>query len=354
MIALTAAMAVLVSLHAQWPTLYRAAGKQFDGLNGAFYWKWTWRRLSSLRLYPVMVLAVVPFFAGQLIYARRRQVGLALLLVSVSTVALQFAAIRVQPPYGVNRAVFLVQNSVITSYYTSATFVKDMGLSDWLSVYDRFISQLMIHARFKPPGLILFYWILIRILGEGRTAALVGALIIAIGAALSVPATYWLVKHFSRETDGGDGRGDSAFCAASFFALCPSLVLFFPQFDQVYPPMACALLVLWSLAISTGRLRFGFAAGTVDMLLLFCSYIFLVFGLFMGIMTLLSLAERRWTGAGTGDCARLALRGDGDRFVPDRVESVGVRSDRDRPRHSAGAGGRPGAFEPAVSVSRSI
>jgi len=106
--------------------------------------------LSWLRLYPPMLAAVVPFFVGQWLYVRKKRVAAALALIALSTFALQFAAMSAQPPYGLGRVVFAVQNSVITSYYTAATFVKSMPLTDWMPVYDRFLEQLMIHARFKP------------------------------------------------------------------------------------------------------------------------------------------------------------------------------------------------------------
>ena len=141
----------------------------------------------------------------------------------------------------------------------------------------------MIHARFKPPGLILYYWALIRRFGV-QHAALIGGVVIIGAADASVFATYGLVRHFS------DGDVDAALGAASFFALCPSLVLIAPQFDQVYPAMTCMLLILWSLAVKTGRLRYGIATGAWLALVLFCSYIFLIFGLMMAVMAMLHAA----------------------------------------------------------------
>jgi len=259
------------------------------GVNGPWYWHWTWRRLAW-GIYPAMFLAAAPFAAGQYLYARRGwRAGRALMLVALTTVLLELTALAFQPPGGLGRIRVIVESPAVTSYFTAATFVKDTPANEWLQIYPDFIQRLMIHARFKPPGLILYYWALIRLFGMNH-AALIGGFIIIGAAAASVFATYGLVRHFS------DGDVDAALGAASFFALCPSLVLIAPQFDQVYPAMTCVLLILWSLAVKTGWLRYGIATGAWLALALFCSYIFLIFGLMMAVMAMLHAAERRWPG----------------------------------------------------------
>src|SRR5688500_10290765 len=133
-------------------------------------------------------------------------------MLMLATLALELAAIACQPPGGLTRLRLIIESAVNTSYYTAATFLKDLAPADWLAVFPQVLPDLMIHAKYKPPGLILFYYVLIRIFGVGPTAALIGGLVIAALATLTVAATYRLVRYFG-------GRADAAFCAASFMAM---------------------------------------------------------------------------------------------------------------------------------------
>jgi hypothetical protein len=268
-IALTLGMAYLVIAHT-------------PGVNGPWYWIWSWRRLPVWPLAPLMLAASVPFWIGQWMHARRPdRPRRALLMLMLATLLLELAAIACQPPGGLTRLQLIVESAVNTSYYTVATFVKDLSPADWMSVFPDMLPKLMVHARYKPPGLILFYYALIQMFGAGPRTALIGGLIIAALATLTVAATYRLVRHFS------GGRTDAAFCAASFMALCPSLVLFLPQFDQVYPALAATLLVTWSAALERRKMRLAVAFGALLAGVLFMSYIFLICGAFLGVYTIL-------------------------------------------------------------------
>ncbi len=44
----------------------------------------------------------------------------------------------------------------------------------------------------------------------------------------------------------------AGFAAAGFLALCPSLVLVYPQLDQVYATMSILVVTLWLLAMLAG------------------------------------------------------------------------------------------------------
>ena len=269
---LTAAMAVLVLLHT-------------PGVNGPWYWQWSWRRLPVWPLYPLMLAAVAPFFAGQWVRVRFGKTAIAISLLMASTLALELAAMSAQPPGGLERLRLIVENSVNTSYYTSATFVKDLSVPDWFSVFPDMLPDLMVHAKYKPPGLILFYYGLIQLFGEGPRTALIGGLVIAVLATATVPMTYRLVRFYTR------GDADAAFTAASLMALCPSLVLFLPQFDQVYPTVACGMLLTWGGALAKNDLVRAVAFGALLALSLFLSYILLIVGVFLAVFTILFMYD---------------------------------------------------------------
>ena len=90
-IALTAAMTALVLLHVY-------------GVNGPWYWKWSWRRLPAWPLYASMLLtAAVPFGLAQYLYLRGGRIWLAVVMLAATTLALQLTAIAHQPPTGLRR-----------------------------------------------------------------------------------------------------------------------------------------------------------------------------------------------------------------------------------------------------------
>ena len=284
-VALTAAMVALVHAHV-------------PGVNGPDYWNWSWRRLPALPLYATTFLALLPLLAGVTL-AERGRIGAraALALMMLATLAMQLAAIRAQPPYGWDRLTAIVRNPVNTSYYTTATFVKDVpvfGEGSWLFLFPGLLADefsIMVHARFKPPGLMMFYYVLIQLFGDTPTAALVGGLLIALLATLTVPATYALLRAYT------NGDATVALAGAAFVALCPSLVLFLPQFDQLYPALASALLIAWGAALRRGGYAWGVAYGATLALGLFLSYIFLVLGLFLAVLAILHVGERGRRGA---------------------------------------------------------
>jgi hypothetical protein len=282
---LTAVMVALVHAHV-------------PGVNGTDYWNWSWRRLPIFPLYATMFAAMLPLLAALVLVDKGKiSPRAALGLMMLTTLALQLAAIREQPPYGWERLIAIVRNSVNTSYYTTATFVKDVpvfGHDGWLFLYPGLLGEEfgeMWHARFKPPGLMLYYYVLIQLFGDTPRAALIGGLSIAVLATLVVPATYALIRYYTA------GNVPAALSGAAFIALCPSLVLFLPQFDQLYPALACVILIAWGKALQRGRYTWAAAYGAALALALFLSYIFLILGVFLAVASILHIGERGRRGA---------------------------------------------------------
>jgi hypothetical protein len=100
-------------------------------------------------------------------------------------------------------------------------------------------------------------------------------------AAAGVPLTFVMLRHLL-------GDPVAAFHGASFFGLCPGLIGFFPQWDQIYPLFTCGLVLFWSLALTTrAPLRNAVGFGVVLSLALMWSYSLLVLGLFLAGYTIL-------------------------------------------------------------------
>src|SRR5439155_1133333 len=233
-------------------------------------------------LYPAMALAAAPFVLGQFLWsARRRRAAVACLF--ASTLLLMLTALALQPPTGLRRIALIVQNAAFTGYYTDATILHDqpnIRTWEWLYQFPDVVLMLHHHARYKPPGLMLYYLTLVSVLGKGKAAATVGGLGIALIASAAVPATYAMLRRL-----GGDD--DAAFCGASFLSLCPSLLLFLPMFDQAYVCFAAVMLMLYAATIQRPGWRSACAFGAAMALALFVSYIFLIFGFFFLVYWLL-------------------------------------------------------------------
>ncbi len=270
-------------------------------VNGPWYWRWSWRRLSFW-LYPAMLVAAAPFVVAQLIYARGGSRRLAVACLAAASLTLELTALSFQPPTLLRRLPLIVQNTVITSYYTDAVILqeqKNISTWEWLYQYPDIVPLLHVHAKYKPPGLMLFYLGLVSIFGKGILAATIGGSVIALAAAAAVPLTYRMIDFYGNDSD-------AAFCGASYLALCPSLILFLPQFDQLYAALAPALLILYGLTVHRPHWRFSCAFGAVMALALFLSYIFLIFGLFFVVYWMVFLVDRG-TRSALGAAARLAL-----------------------------------------------
>jgi hypothetical protein len=290
-IAAAVVMGILVVGHVGWT-------------NGPWYWKWPWRRLGFWPLYPLAAVAAAPFFVGQWLFARKgwKPTGI-LPLLMLTTFAMMLVTSFCQP-YGVRRIAAIVENTSITSYYFAASRLvaleaQGIDTRDWLAIFPEFMGDFPVHARFKPPGLILYFAMFIHALGDNVTAQMVSGIGIGLLGACAVPATYLIVRSLADDES-------AAFAAASCMALCPSLILFFPQFDQVYPTIACLLVWLWWRALRTARLKYGVAFGGVLWLGTTMSYIVLVIGALLVAMTLLHVAARRWGGFVTAMTQTLA------------------------------------------------
>jgi hypothetical protein len=269
-------------------------------VNGPPAWEWPWQRLDFVTTFGAALVAAIPLFAAR---ALRRPGGprLAFLLALVSSgVALSASAAMAILPGGLDRMHSIIEDPVVTSYYTDAAVLAHEP--DWLATYPRRLPSLHLHTKTKPAGPVLFYVALIRALGEGSMAAAIGGLLIAAGAALAVPATYLLARELGESLD-------VAFEAACAVALAPSLLLFFPEFDQAFPMITCGLLILWSRAAGGSR-GAALCAGLLASFATFFSYSLMtlgVSGLVISARRVRQSVEALAWGLGTALCAYALL-----------------------------------------------
>jgi hypothetical protein len=273
------------------------------GVNGPDYWEWAWQRLDAPRAFAFTALAALPFFAGQYVRSRRpRDLRLALLLVSLSMFLLEIVCAGLYSrPFGLARVPEIIESPLATSYYSVAASLSGgphaRHALEILRAFPDLTPSLPYHATTKPPGPVLFHYALIKLLGVGPPSSLAAGLVIGALAAFGVPLTFLLLRRLL-------GDAEAAFHGASFYALCPGLILFFPQFDQIYPLFTCALALSWSLALEGRGSLYAVCFGVVLSLATFMSYTLLTLGIFLGGYTL-AAAARGWGGC---DFARAARR----------------------------------------------
>jgi len=254
------------------------------GLNNQKYFYRQWRHLPDFPLYWQTACLAIPFFLGQWLFHRRPEaVYTALALVTFSTLCIMVMSTTGQEHRAnSDRIEDLVTSRTANGYFEEAARldVSGLGISRWLGIYPLMVPALMGHAADKPPGPILLNYIVCRFFGDGRLGAKAAGLFMAVLAALSVPATYAFIIYFSKSRS-------AAFLGASFMALSPALILFYPQFDQFYPVLTAGLTILWAQALRKNQLRFAAAHGVLFGVTTFISYLPCVLGLFLIGYTLL-------------------------------------------------------------------
>lgn len=203
-------------------------------VNGAWYFKWSWQRLNAAWAFGVTLLGVLPFFVGQALYRRwsKQNPSLTLrvpcdclLLVSLSTFLLGLlCTISYRQPRGLHRISHIVESHFITSYYTiAARFAEGAEAkppAQLLREYPDLMPSFPFHGLTKPPGPVLFYYLLARWLGTGSRTALAGGLLVGLLAAMGVPMVFLLLRRLLEDAE-------AAFCGASFYAPAPCLAAFF-------------------------------------------------------------------------------------------------------------------------------
>ena len=249
-----------------------------EGANGPWYWRWRWNEVDPLRAYPAMALGLVPFLAAQWLFARRGRLIAALTLLMASTLlfALANTAMR-EPDFSVTRPVAaIVENHTVTGHLTDARSYDQESVAEavreWLREWPERSPALSLHNRNKPPGATLYFAVMIHLLGD--STALVAGLLIGVVAPLAIPAGYVLLRTTDLERD-------AAFHGASYLALCPGLIVFFPQLDPLYAVFAAVLLALWVAAVDRGTVALAVAFGLALSAFSFFTYNLLVLGAFI-------------------------------------------------------------------------
>jgi hypothetical protein len=261
---------------------------QVPYINGAPFWPWPWRTLPRVETFVALAVGSIPFLVGQWIYARFRATWTALVFVMLGCFTLKLASVLpyTDPP-SLELVRVIVEDRGATSYYTDAAALNGTHASvrEWLELYHEYMPALSLHSKTKAPGPILYYTAMIKLFGVGRTAAMVGGIVIGLVATFSIAAAFLLIRALTRDAV-------AAFHAASFMALCPGFVLFFPMMDPTYPILSCALVGFWAIALHRDDWRWALALGAALAVTCIITFNVLVIGMFMAAYPLVVLLDR--------------------------------------------------------------
>ena len=244
-----------------------------DALSGPAYWKWPWRNLGLARTLGMLAPPLALFLVGWPLVAREpvsRGRALAALAVLVTTnFSLQVLGILCHP-HGLDFLKAIVQSPVATSYFSDAQTITHV--TAWLR--DFHLAHLGLHSATHPPGPILYYYVWLKWLGPS-TGALAGGLALGAIASLGVPVMYAFARLWTP-----DRRMRLFACA--MYALLPALIVFLPEFDQIYPILAMLIVLTWVQALQ-GSMRCATLLGVTLFVATFFAYNLLATGAFLAL-----------------------------------------------------------------------
>jgi hypothetical protein len=260
------------------------------GMNGPWYWVWGWFVMPPAIWYPWMLVAALPLGLAGLIElwrarhanqsASRRLARVAsLFMLGLAVIAMKYMAMTcVYPHFDSMRIAAIVMDPNTTDYYTDAAAINSIYPDwSWLGRYKDMLPRINMHSQSKPPGPVAFHMLFIRAFGYGPHGATVDGIVLAVLAALSVPAVYWLLYVLS-------GDAAVAITGAAMLALCPGFVLIYPMLDAAFVAPVAVLLATWHLAIWRDGPRawaWALLCGIVLAFTVFLAYTPLVIGFFM-------------------------------------------------------------------------
>jgi hypothetical protein len=224
-------------------------------VNNYYYYSWPWKWSPSIYVYPIIIPLGVPLLVAQFVYRKNRALAVALITLSAFALMVGAAVVQNNPP-SFSRITDIVASRWSTGYFASAAGIvqQNFPMRELLRRYPTLLDHFYLHPRQKPPGILLFEIAVIHLFGTGSPGMMISGLLTGLIAATGVPLTYLFITIHTENRDAG-------FLGATFFALCPSLLLFFPDFDPTFPVLTCALAIFWALAIKQKRAIFGILFG---------------------------------------------------------------------------------------------
>lgn len=268
-------------------------------VNGPEYSRWRYRSFPLDRACAV--------FAGPLIvyaYLLRRYVLVTRTAWSASharfivgglvacSIMFQYASLHVDKR-GRDLLPEIVTHPGATGYFSNAAEISDVRT--FLEGFAH--AKLHTHSKTHPPGPILYYYGFIQAFGPERAPWVAGTCI-GVLASLGVAVLYAFAGLWSP-------NGSARVVPCFVYCLCPALIGFLPEFDQVYPIVSMTMMLTWARALQQPRA--GVWLGLTLFVASFMAYNLITFGAFMALYTLWWLYRRSWQRQDLMRCLGAAL-----------------------------------------------
>lgn len=260
--------------------------------NGPDFARWPWRSLplgrAALLFAPPLAAYAYLLRCWCVLELSKRTAALLVAGLVACSVAFQCAALYADPR-GSSLMIAIILSPGATSYFTDAMVIDDVWA--WLPNFAH--AELNYHSQTHPPGPILYYFALLKLLPTDVAVHFGGALI-GVLASAGVALIYSFAALWTPDRRARLG-------ACFLYALSPALIAFFPEFDQVYPLFAMAMIVLWARALA--RFSAALWLGLVLFAASFMAYNLITVGAFMAPYALLWLHRERWQKPAIARCA---------------------------------------------------
>jgi hypothetical protein len=300
------------------------------GVSGQWVWNRypapVWDRLLLAALPVFLVLAGLTVFGAAQMRAASRAARAATLGILVFLAFALQLAFGYAGEGGLYECLFNLTGPKASVYLRDAEAVhaRKAGVGSWLAGYEEHIRRFSVQTSTHPPGPTLCMVALYGFYADrpalaervsravearlptagalGRLEALVlglegnwprratawtAALLFKLLAAMLVVPVYLLAARRKGPAVGLQ--------AAGLAAVVPSIVMFSPGFDQVYPTLAAALLLAVDAAVERNSWLLGVAAGTAGML---CMQLSLAFGAVILLCVICATLKAAGRGAG--------------------------------------------------------
>ena len=260
-----------------------------NGLGRFTSWTWLWRDLGILKTGGLLILPIAMIgWVSLRIDKKLAQTPLSLILVILALSCFLMQVLGMQAdPHGLGLIGQIVASPTATSYFTDATKIEKP--LEWLANFHT--AGLSLHSSTHPPGPILFYFVFLKMFGAVK-GAWIGGCVVGIIASAGVLVMYqfaglWIPDRKTR------------LIISSFYAMLPATVLFFPEFDQVYPILSMLLILFWVRVLRVPRPSYlsAFYFGVTLFVATFFAYNLLTVGIFLISFAAYWLWRENWAQA---------------------------------------------------------
>lgn len=251
---------------------------EWEPLNGIetwTHWEWRWQSLGVGR---VTIAGLLPMAGIALVLWRMRwhakieRPWVWAAVAACSNFFLQLLTTAFADPQGLLSVLQTVRSPDATAYFTDAIAVQNV--IEWLEKFHE--ASLHGHAATHPAGPILFYWLFLNLFEWAASAAFWGGVTVGLLGSATVIVMYAFSGLWTEDPK-------ARLTACAFAALLPSSVVFFPQFDQMYPSFAMLLILLWVRSLNGTKLTTAAMFGGLLFLATFFAYNLLTIGAFLAL-----------------------------------------------------------------------